>query len=211
MTQINLATAASVPLRDVKRVEAGRAGDVRLGRVRALFAAVDGRARLVPSWHGAAADRLLDERHARIVEVVIRLLRSRGWEAHAEVSFSEFGERGSIDVLGVHTEARAVAICEVKSVIGSLEETNRMLDIKERLAPSIVFKRVGWRPSLVGRVLILPRDTSARRVVEAHQATLSAVYPARGLELRAWLREPTSPLRAIWFVSDRPNTTTTSP
>jgi hypothetical protein len=202
LTQVELSNVVRVPLRDVKLVESGRASDVRLGRIRSMFEALDGRARLVPWWKGAAVDRLLDRRHAAVVERVVALLRARGWDPHVEFSFSEYGERGSIDVLGAKPSSKAVAVCEIKSVIGSLEETNRMLDVKERLAPTIVYKRFGWRPEIVGRVLVLPRDTAARGIIAAHSATIDSLYPARGREIRAWLRNPSRSLRGIWFVSD---------
>jgi len=82
-----------------------------------------------------------------------------------------------------------------------------MLDVKARLAPTIVFKRQGWRPRVVARVLIVPRDMSIRRAIENHEATMRSSYPARSREVRAWLRKPSGPLRGIWFVSDGPNTT----
>jgi hypothetical protein len=153
-TQVELAEVAGIPLRDLKTVEAARAADVKLGRLRALMDACDGRGRFVAWWQGAAADRLLDERHAHLVERVVALLISRGWEVDVELSFSEYGERGSIDVFAARRDRSAVAVCEVKSVIGSLEETNRVLDVKARLATTIAYKRLGWRPSVVGRLLI---------------------------------------------------------
>jgi hypothetical protein len=205
-TQVELSQAAHVPLRDLKRLEAGRAGDVRLGRIRDVIGAMAGRARLAAWWNGAAADQLLDARHARLTERGVVYLASYRWTPHVEVSFSEFGEHGSIDILAVHETALAVAVCEVKSALGSLEETNRILDMKERLAPTLVYKRFGWRPRVVGRILIVPRDSSIRRVIEAHPATMDQVYPARGRDVRAWLRSPATPLRAIWFVSDGPTT-----
>jgi hypothetical protein len=134
------------------------------------------------------------------------MLGTYKWEPHLEVTFSEFGERGSIDILATNREARAVAVCEVKSVIGSLEETNRVLDVKERLAPTVVFTRFGWRPAVVGRILILPRDSTVQRVIASHPITMSGLYPARAREIRAWLRHPAKPLRGIWFVSYGPNT-----
>src|SRR5437867_2303355 len=97
--QIDLAQRAQVPREDVLRVEAERIGDVNVDRVRRLFRAAGGRARVAVWWNGAAADRLLDERHAAMVERTISILRQRGWSTEAEVSFSGFGERGSIDVL----------------------------------------------------------------------------------------------------------------
>ena len=200
-TQVDLAKDAGVPLRDLKRIEAGLAADVRLGRIRTLFSAVDGRARLVPWWKGAAADRLLDERHAFITERSVSYFPKPAWATLVEVTFNEYGERGSIDILGANAAELAVAICEVKSVIGSLEETNRVLDIKERLAPTIAFKRLGWRPNAVGRILILPRDPTVIRIVNAHAETMRSAYPARGREIRAWLRNPVGSIKGIWFVS----------
>jgi hypothetical protein len=201
ITQVALAKRARVPLGAVRLTEAGRAGEVRVDRVRSICEAVNGRARLVVTWHGAEADRLLDERHAALVERVVRLLRYRGWDVFVEFSFAEFGERGSIDVLGVDSRTRAVAICEIKSVFGSLESTNRSLDVKVRLAPTIVFKKFGWRPRIVGRLLIVPRDATILRTIERHSSTMLALYPGRGREVRAWLRDPSQPLSAIWFVS----------
>jgi hypothetical protein len=198
-----------VPLRDVKRIETGRAGIVLVGRVRAVMEAEGGRARIVASWNGAAADALLDERHARMVEHGVRHLSSlRGWLAESEITFSKYGERGSIDILGSERQESAVAVCEVKTALGSLEETNRVLDMKARLAPSIVFDRHGWRPRNVARILILPRSTAVRRVVDAHAATMGSVYPARTRAVHAWLRKPSGPLSGIWFVADGPDRST---
>jgi transcriptional regulator with XRE-family HTH domain len=204
VTQERLSEISQVPIRDIKRIESGRASEVRLGRIRTVLQALDGRARLVPWWKGAAADRLLDERHAAIGERVVGYFPRPAWEPHVEVSFAEYGERGSIDILGANRSALAVAVCEIKSVIGSLEETNRMLDVKERLAPTITYKRLGWRPRVVARILILPRDSTVMRVIDGHEATMRSAYPGRGREIRAWLRNPIGPLRGIWFVSPGP-------
>ena len=206
LTQEAVAAAAGVPVRDVMSIEAGLAGDVRLGRIRSVFGAVDGAARLSTWWHGAAADRLLDERHAGLVESALRVLKQRDWETASEVTFSEFGERGSIDILAGYRPTLALAVGEVKGSIGSMEEMHRMLDVKERLAPGLWRERFGWQPRIVGRVLILPEDRSIRRILERHAATMATVYPARGGEVRAWLRCPDRPLRGVWFLSDLPNT-----
>ena len=205
LTQDAVAALAGVPVRDVLTIEAGRAMDVRLGRIRAVFGAVDGTVRLSTWWHGAAADRLLDERHAGLVESALWVLRQRGWETAAEVSFSEFGERGSIDILAGYRPTLALAVGEVKGSVGSMEEMNRTLDVKERLAPNLWRERFGWHPRIVGRLLIVPEDRSIRRIVERHAVTMATVYPARSREVRAWLRHPDRPLRGLWFLSDLPN------
>ena len=97
-TQADLALMAGVPRRDVIGVEAGRAGEVELERLRRLFSAVDARFKPTVWWRGAAADRLLDERHAALTETSVAVLTRRGWQTAVEVSFSEFGERGSVDI-----------------------------------------------------------------------------------------------------------------
>jgi hypothetical protein len=202
--QIDVARAAGVPIRDVIRIEAGGAGEVSVDRVRRIFAVVGGRARTTAWWNGAAADRLLDERHAALVERAVALLQKRGWLTAVEATFSEFGERGSIDVLGGNPATFAVAVCEVKSVLGSLEETNRVLDMKERLAPKLALARFGWGRVVVSRILILPDDMTVRRAVDRHWQTMASLYPARSREVRAWLHNPDRPLRGLWFLSEVP-------
>jgi transcriptional regulator with XRE-family HTH domain len=206
LRQADLAIRARTPHRSVVDVEAGRAGSVDLDRLRRLFEAAGGGARLAVWWNGAAADRLLDEQHAAIVERAVLVFQRRRWRTEIEASFSEFGERGSIDVLAAHATSKAIAVAEIKSELGSLEETNRVLDAKVRLAPKLALERFGWQPVMVGRLLILPERDSLRRVIALHDATMSAIYPARGREVRAWLRQPTRPLSGIWFISNVPNT-----
>jgi hypothetical protein len=119
-----------------------------------------------------------------------------------EVTFSEFGERGSIDILAGHVQTRSVVVGEVKASIGSIEETNRRLDVKERLAPKIVRERFGWTARSLSRVLIVPEDSTIRRILDRHRQTMEAVYPAHGREFRKWLVRPEGRIAAIWFLSE---------
>ena len=84
-------------------------------------------------WKGEALDRLLDEDHARLVELVVLKLKSLGWDVAVEVSFSRFGERGSIDVLAFHPARRALLVTEVKSVTPDMQAMLGGLDRKGRL------------------------------------------------------------------------------
>ncbi len=202
LTQRSLAQVADVTRENVMAVEAGRLGQLPFDRTRRMFEAVGARARPAVWWNGAAADRLLDERHAALVERGVKAYTRRQWETAIEVSFADYGERGSIDILAGRESARAVAVTEVKSEIGSLEETNRVLDMKERLAPKIAEARFGWRPRVLGRILIVPGTTSTKRILERHAATMNAIYPARTNEVKAWLRAPTASIRGIWFMSE---------
>ena len=200
-TQEQLATVAQIPIDDVSAIETGQVGRVRVDRVRAAFGGVDGRLYLRPWYMGAAADRLLDEDHAAIVEEAASVFTRRVWRPEIEVTFSQFGERGSIDLLAAYEATRTVAVCEIKSAFGSLEETNRSLDVKVRLAPEIAERVFGWQPAFVGRLLIVPDQSTIRRAVREHQATMASVYPGRSRDVRAWLRRPDRPIAAIWFLS----------
>lgn len=209
-TQAQLSVAAGVPREDVIKIERGRAGEVRLERTRRVFAALGGRARVTAWWNGATADRLVDERHAALVERALRVYVKRGWQAAVEVTYSEWGERGSIDLLAGHANTRSTVVNEIKTSFGSLEDTNRQLDVKVRLAAKLVEERFGWRPRATSRVLVLPADDTLRRVVARHRATMDSAYPARSREVRAWIRHPSGVLRGIWFLSEVANADTVS-
>jgi transcriptional regulator with XRE-family HTH domain len=210
LTQEEISLASSVPVHAIHKLETGRAGEITLARLRRLYADVDARARLVVWWQGAAADRLLDEVHASVAERGSVIIAGYGWVTPSEVTYSEFGERGAIDIFGHRQAFKAVAVCEVKSAFGSLEELNRSLDVKVRLAPTVCRKRFGWTPVHVGRIVIVPDVSTNRRIVEAHRQTLDELYPLRSREIRAWLRHPSASVGGIWFLSD-PRSTRTSP
>jgi len=54
---------------------------------------------------------------------VPKRLQAMGGTVLPEVTFQHFGERGSIDLLGVNEGLRAVCILELKSMLRSYEET----------------------------------------------------------------------------------------
>jgi len=182
-------------------IEAGRAGELRLDLVRSHFAGLGAKPQLNVWWHGAAIDRLLDEAHAGVVEATSAILPRYGFRVKTEYSFSDYGERGSIDIFAGRDDVRAVCVGEAKSAWGSLEETLRRQDMKVRLAPKLARAAFGWKPNFVASLLIFPDDRSARRVANRYAATLAG-YPARAREIRAWLRRPTGPLGGIWFLTN---------
>lgn len=185
----------------VARLEAGDIGRTAVDTVRDVTAAIGGTLELRIAWHGGDLDRLLDARHAALVDAVVGRLRQRGWECLVEAGFSVYGERGSIDVLGMLPRARAILVVEVKSELTSLEGTLRPLDVKRRRAPGVVSERADWRPSLLGCVLVLLDTSTARRRVARFEATLGGAFPDRGEAVDPWLRHPVGPLSAIWFLS----------
>jgi hypothetical protein len=152
-------------------------------------------------WHGEGLDRLRDRRHAAIVEQMIRRLTDDGWTVRPEVSFSEFGERGSIDILAFHPLTGSLLVIEVKSVVPDLQEMLMVLDRKTRLAPKIA-AGIGWESRSVSRLLVLPDDRTARRRVQEHGATFEAALPTRNVAVKRWLPMPTGAMAGVLFLPD---------
>ncbi len=184
-----------------QEIEAGRSGGLRVDLVRSHFAGLGARAQLNVWWHGAAIDRLLDADHAGVVEETSSILPKYGFRVKTEYSFSDYGERGSIDIFAGRDDVQAAFVGEAKSTWGSLEETLRRQDMKVRLAPKLARAAFGWTPKVVASVLIFPDDRSARRIADRYAATLAG-YPVRARVIRAWLRQPTGPLGGIWFLTN---------
>ena len=93
-----------------------------LRSVRAIAAAADAYMVSELRWRGGGLDRLLDEDHAGLVGVIVAELRGLGWRVEVEVSFSHFGERGSIDILALHPMTGALLVIEIKTQLASIEE-----------------------------------------------------------------------------------------
>jgi transcriptional regulator with XRE-family HTH domain len=115
-------------------------------------------------------------------------------------TYSEFGERGSIDLVAWHAATRTLLIIEIKTELASIEQTCRKHDEKVRLAPKVVAKRFGWRPTSVARLLVLPGHRTARRQVDRADAILRSIYPTRGWATRRWIGEPTGRGDGLIFV-----------
>jgi hypothetical protein len=119
-----------------------------------------------------------------------------------EVTYSEFGERGSIDVIGARRDEFAMVVVEVKSELAAIEATLRKLDEKVRIVQgSLGWKRFGFRPRSVGRLLVLPSTNVARRRVNLSSDVLDLAFPDRAGRVRGWLRAPQGNLAGIQFVS----------
>jgi hypothetical protein len=167
-----------------------------------LFAALDARWEPTISWRGGALDRLLDERHAARIALVVELLGDRAWKFEVEVTYSRFGERGSIDVLAWHAPTATGLVLEVKSEFVSVEATLRKLDEKVRIArQELIRDRFGQHSLTVGRLLVLPSTSTERRRVARADRVLAPALPTRGDAMRAWLRRPAGPVRGLLFVA----------
>ncbi len=193
-------------------------GTVSHDRLRRLFGVLEARYEGSVSWRGGAVDRLLDERHAQLGGAFASRVRRLDWDVELEVTFSEFGERGSIDLLATRRSASTALVIEIKTELTSVEQTIRRLDVKTRLVPAILAARADWRPANVGRLLVILDGATNRRRVAAHATVLDAAFPARSAEVRAWLRSPDGRLSGLVFSSfsgpgnaRRPKSDSTSP
>jgi len=198
--QQDVADRARVSRSVVSLIERGRLERVSLANLRAVAEALDAEFFVQVRWRGGDLDRLLDEGHASIVGATARNLRTRGWQVRVEVSYSIYGERGSIDLLAWHEATKTLLVIEVKTDLVSVEETLRNHDAKVRLAGRIARAELGWDAVTIGRLLVLPNLATPRRRVDRHAAVLELAYPARGSEVRSWLRDPHGTLSGILFV-----------
>lgn len=206
--QEDLAAEAGVSRSLVARVEQGRADRLTVATLERLLAPFAARLVCRIDWRGEDLDRLRDRGHAEIVDWIVRRLNADGWECATEVSFSVYGERGSIDVLAFHRTAGVVLVVEVKSAIGDVQATLMTLDRKGRLAIRLARER-GWPAQSAARLLVVRRSSTARRRVEEFEATFGAAFPDRAVAVRRWLRRPTGrPISGLWFVSPGTQATT---
>jgi hypothetical protein len=169
--------------------------------IRAIFTTLDARAEIDIRWRGGALDRLVDERHAVLVAAAATAMQAAGWRAVPEVTFSVFGERGSIDLVGLHEATRSAVMLEAKTDITSVEETQRRMDVKVRLLPDIVRERVGWRPRHVARILLLPEGRTPRHRIDAASPLMADTLPLRTVAIRHWLEDPAGAIGGIWFLA----------
>jgi transcriptional regulator with XRE-family HTH domain len=120
---------------------------------------------------GRAGDlvRLADEEHAAIVETVASWLRGMGFEIETEASFSEWGERGRIDLLAFERAIGALVLVEVKTQLLDLQDLFGSLSIRERLVGTVADRR-GWSVQRRVSVLAVAGTSANREVVRAHPA-----------------------------------------
>ena len=201
LTQEQVAQTAGVSRGVVARIERGHASAATVATLDRLASVLQARVLVRLSWNGEALDRLLDARHATTVEEVVRTLRAHAWDVLTEVSFNEFGERGSIDILAFHPRTHVLLVVEVKTVIADAQELQATLDRKVRLAPKIARSR-GWAAARVATLLVVVESRTNRDRVARLGATFGNAFPHRNVAIRRWLSRPEQdrPLRGLWFL-----------
>lgn len=179
-TQSDLAAQSGLSQQAISLIERGHGSTLAARTLRRVFGLLDARWEPVVSWRGGALDRLLDEDHSRLVAAMASRLRDLSWTIEVEVTYSSFGERGSIDVLAARASLKAVLSVEVKTEITAVEATLRKIDEKDRLVRRLIcLDRFRFEPTSVGRLLVLPATDATRRRVRASAVVLDAALPAR--------------------------------
>jgi len=187
----------------IGRIERGRSDRMTVRTFDRVAAELGGRVDVRLLWHGEGLDRLLDQRHASLVDSTLEVLADAGWSAAVEVSFAIRGERGSVDILAFHPPAGSLLVIEVNSVVPDLQAILVSLDRKGRLAREIALER-GWQARTVTRLLVLPDDRTARRRVADLERTFGAALPARTADVRRWLKAPVGTKHGILFLANHP-------
>ncbi len=202
-----MAKKAKVSHRTVSEIELGRLEHVRLGMLRKVADVLDIRVGLDAWWRSGRIDHLLDRAHAALVEHTVKCMEADGWVTRVEVTFNEFGERGSADVVGWRPVERALLIAEIKTRIDDLQDAGAVFSRKVRILPKVLARDEGWDALTVGRVLVFADTRANRELVRAHRGTFDSIWPERTVRVKRWIRRPVPEPAAsqrgfggIWFV-----------
>jgi len=202
LRQEDVAAAARVSRPQVSRAERGRLDELRVVELRAIAEALEVRLPFAPLWRGGEADRVVNERHSLMHERLATLFASLPeWVCSAEVTFSVYGERGSIDLLAWHPIRRALLIVELKTEITDPAALVAQVDRYRRLAAGIVRER-GWIPVSVSVWVVVADSSMNRRRLALHRAMLRNRFPVEGRRMRSWLRQPAGSVAALSFMAD---------
>ena len=174
----DVARRAKLSTASIDRTERGWIVSVRVLRQHA--AALDLRLDYRVIGRGADVARTLDEEHAAVAEAVAQAFRTAGFLVFPEVSFSEWGERGRIDLVAFDVKTGTLVLVEIKTELADLQDLLGSIDIKRRLAPAVA-KMKGWTPSRTVCVLAVA-STDANRTRVADHSNLFVTWRPR------WLR-----------------------
>lgn len=207
LRQVDVALLARVSDSTVSRVERGDIASLSIDVLRRVARVLESRV-AVSVWSRAGEiERVADRRHAELVDSLIGALAEAGWMARPEVSFNVRGERGLVDIVAWHREARVVLIIDVKTEIVDVGELFGTFDRKRRLGLEIA-SAAGMEADCVASALVVADTSMNHRRIAAHAATFGAALPDRGLRFRSFIRRPVGDLAALAFWPNRHRGTT---
>lgn len=198
--QLDLARRAGVSRRLISKLERQGPAGFTVRTLRRICEPLDIDLHVYGRWRGGELDRLLDAGHAALQALFKSQLETAGWIVHVEVTFSRYGERGSIDLLAFHPATRVLLVVEIKTVIADVQGLLRPIDVKLRLAGGIA-RDLGWEPRVVVPALVVSEDSTSRRRVAAH-AVLFNRFALRGWPAHRWLRTPDGTISGLLLFVD---------
>lgn len=199
--QSDVADRAQVARSVYSDAERGHIDQLTVATLRRIAAALEVRLLIEPSWRGGRIERVLSGRHAVMAERVTAMLIDAGWEVRPEASFNNFGERGVVDLVAWRADCRTLLLIEIKTELVSVSDLLTVTDRRKRLADVIARDR-GWKPAVVAQWVVLAAGRTNQRRVAEHRSLLRAAFPTDGRSTSGWLRSPTTPLDALWFLPD---------
>jgi len=177
--QSDVAEKAGISSSAVGRHESGVVGSLSLLEQHAAVFGLRVDVRVV--GRAGSLIRLADEEHAGIVETVAGWFREHRFLTETEASFSEWGERGRIDLLAFDPATGTLVIVEAKTQLLDLQDLFGGLNVKERLAETIAQRR-GWKVTRCVTVLAVASTAASRTVVREHPSLFSD-FDARRLTI----------------------------
>ena len=198
--QIDLARRAEVSRRVISKLEREGPAGFTVRTLRRICEPLDIDLHVYGRSRGGELDRLLDAGHAALQALFKTQLELAGWIVRVEVTFSRYGERGSIDLLAFHPATRTLLVVEIKTIIADVQGLLRPIDVKVRLARDIA-RELGWEPRAIVPALVVPEHSTARRRVAAHAALFSR-FLLRGWPAREWLRAPADAITGLLLFVD---------
>jgi transcriptional regulator with XRE-family HTH domain len=199
--QVDVAEKAGVSRSVYSDAERGHIEQLAVGTLRQIATVLEVRLAIEPSWRGGRIERVLSGRHAGMAERLTAMLVEAGWIVRPEASFNHFGERGVVDLVAWHAATRTLLLIEIKTELVDPSGLLATTDRRRRLA-SVIARESAWDPAAVSQWVVLHDGRTNHRRVAAHQSLLRSAFPADGRSIARWLRQPSRPMDALWFLPD---------
>ena len=188
--QQDVAGGAGIARWRISAIERGHLDAISIGQMRSIASQLDIRVEIGASWRGGDGTRVVNERHSRMHELIAaRLAATPGWEFATEVTFSEWGERGTIDILAWHAASRTLLVIELKTELPDPAGLVAQVDRYRRLAPKVGRAR-GWDALTVATWVFVAESDFNRDQLARHRLMVRNAFPLDGRFLRRWFRDP---------------------